>query len=119
MSALDTESAVDRPEGPSVRESLIGAVGALRESPDVTNATNYGISERDREIRRHSRNSGQDHFQREAASKDHLHGSVRNALNEANLRAAQGFGNPVKGTEVSVSPGRRLHGARRTSRSGI
>jgi hypothetical protein len=106
MTSLDMDSpAVERDEGPSVRDAVIASVAAHRESPDVTNAVNAGISERDREIRSRSRNSDQDHFQREAATRDHRHGSIRNALNEANLRAAQGNSNPVKGTEVSVSPG--------------
>ncbi len=107
MSSLDTEGNVERSEGPSVRETLVSTVGALRESPNVTSAVNAGIADRDREIRNRDRANPLDRYQLEAHQRDGRNSATRNAVHEVTRQAAQDASTPkpINGTmEVSVGP---------------
>ena len=91
--AQDMESAVDRPEGPSVRESVVSAKGEVDgrhgTSPDVTSIVN-GAVEHDRAVRHRERAKPVDYHQHEGAQAARLRGDIRSAYREESLKAVSG-----------------------------
>ena len=58
--AQDMESAVERSEGPSVRDTVEAAYASHTASPDTTSIVNGAIADRDREIRTRDRAAPRD-----------------------------------------------------------